>query len=163
MLYRPNYCCQCGEKIVRARWTALTSRRFCEFCEVEQKEHELLPRAVIVVALLVGAAGLTSFLRSEAPSIGTKSSAQITELKSDAKIQASPPQAANHQRDPVTPSEPANSKQRPASQNTSTEAVHYCGALTKKGTPCTRRVKTKGRCWQHIGQPAAEDFNDRVN
>jgi len=26
----------------------------------------------------------------------------------------------------------------------------YCGAITKKGTSCKRRVKNKGdRCWQH--------------
>lgn len=35
-----------------------------------------------------------------------------------------------------------------------TEPVYYCGAQTKKGTACTRRVKGGGRCWQHTGQPA---------
>jgi len=39
-------------------------------------------------------------------------------------------------------------------QNTPPEAVYYCGAQTKKGTPCSRRVKGGGRCWQHAGQPA---------
>lgn len=30
---------------------------------------------------------------------------------------------------------------------------HPCGAITKKGTPCTRRVaEGKDRCWQHDGQ-----------
>lgn len=30
--------------------------------------------------------------------------------------------------------------------------VYYCGALTKKGTPCKHRVKHQGdRCWQHKG------------
>jgi hypothetical protein len=28
--------------------------------------------------------------------------------------------------------------------------VYYCGAPTKKGTPCKRRVKQAGmKCWQH--------------
>jgi hypothetical protein len=34
------------------------------------------------------------------------------------------------------------------------ELVYICGAATKKGTPCSRRVKGPVRCWQHVGQPA---------
>jgi hypothetical protein len=35
-----------------------------------------------------------------------------------------------------------------------TEIVSTCGARTKRGTPCTRRVRGTGRCWQHRGRPA---------
>jgi hypothetical protein len=34
------------------------------------------------------------------------------------------------------------------------EIVSICGARTKKGTPCQRRVRGTGRCWQHRGMPA---------
>lgn len=34
------------------------------------------------------------------------------------------------------------------------EKTYYCGAATKKGTPCSRKVKGGGRCWQHKGQDA---------
>jgi hypothetical protein len=34
------------------------------------------------------------------------------------------------------------------------EVVYICGARTKKGTPCQRRVRGPGRCWQHRGKPA---------
>jgi hypothetical protein len=34
------------------------------------------------------------------------------------------------------------------------EVVYVCGARTKKGTPCSRRVRGPGRCWQHRGMPA---------
>jgi hypothetical protein len=34
------------------------------------------------------------------------------------------------------------------------EVVSICGARTKKGTPCSRRVRGEGRCWQHRGRPA---------
>lgn len=38
------------------------------------------------------------------------------------------------------------------------EPVFLCGARTKKGTACTRRVKEAGkRCWQHQGMPAMKD------
>jgi hypothetical protein len=34
------------------------------------------------------------------------------------------------------------------------ETVSICGARTQKGTPCQRRVRGTGRCWQHKGMPA---------
>ncbi|HZG51182.1 MAG TPA: hypothetical protein VEZ40_03510, partial [Pyrinomonadaceae bacterium] len=34
------------------------------------------------------------------------------------------------------------------------EIVSVCGARTKKGTPCSRRVRGTGRCWQHRGRGA---------
>jgi len=34
------------------------------------------------------------------------------------------------------------------------EVVSICGARTQKGTPCQRRVRGTGRCWQHKGAPA---------
>ena len=157
MLYRPNYCCHCGEKIDRAKWTPLTSRRFCDFCEIEQKQHDLLPRAAMVVALLVGAAGLTSYLAGSADTRETKAGGMKTLAANDVRptnrdsARSSPsPEAAVPNTDKAT----ANSEQRRLPQNSSTEAVHFCGAPTKKGTPCTRRVKTKGRCWQHASDPA---------
>jgi hypothetical protein len=37
----------------------------------------------------------------------------------------------------------------------SDETVYICGARTKKGTPCRRRVHAAGeRCYQHKGMPA---------
>ena len=33
--------------------------------------------------------------------------------------------------------------------------VYLCGALTKKGTPCSRRVHGPVRCWQHKGARAS--------
>ncbi|HEY9403525.1 MAG TPA: hypothetical protein VIQ24_12750, partial [Pyrinomonadaceae bacterium] len=34
------------------------------------------------------------------------------------------------------------------------EVVSVCGARTKRGTPCSRRVRGTGRCWQHRGRGA---------
>ncbi|HEX8422438.1 MAG TPA: hypothetical protein VF634_03460, partial [Pyrinomonadaceae bacterium] len=34
------------------------------------------------------------------------------------------------------------------------EIVSVCGARTKRGTPCSRRVRGTGRCWQHRGRSA---------
>jgi len=52
--------------------------------------------------------------------------------------------------------------QRPAAAQTATstppvatiEETYICGARTKKGTPCSRRVHGPVRCWQHKGAKA---------
>ena len=162
MLYRPHFCCHCGEKIVRAKWTPLTSRRFCDFCSVEQKQHDLLPRVAAVLMLVLGAAGITSYLgggkparnapvvptatREESRKNPTKQVNTSVNMNSVIGAPASSPASAE-----------TNIKQLAPKADSSTEAVYYCGALTKKGTACTRRVKSPGRCWQHLGQPSAGD------
>ena len=161
MLYRPNYCCHCGEKIDRPTWTPLTSRRFCEFCEIEQKQHDLLPRAVLVLAVLIGSAGLVSYFgrSGNTDSSVSRPLSQSRDVRSPKRNDD--PAGNQAESAPVNQGRPltantktfaANSEQRPTPQNSSTEAVYFCGAVTKKGTPCTRRVRTRSRCWQHAGQ-----------
>jgi len=44
------------------------------------------------------------------------------------------------------------------------EAVYICGARTKKGTPCRRRVHAAGeRCYQHKGMPAMVSLEKLTN
>ncbi len=176
MLYRPNFCCQCGEKIIRARWTPLTSRRFCEFCEVEQKQHELLPKAMILIAFLVGSAGLTAYLGGTGEPSDSRVSREPMVRVGDVRAEASnkqhlvsPANTLSSSSNNAASSNSAvlssnatvpNSMQREVTQDSSTEPVYYCGAITKKGTPCTRRVKVKGRCWQHVGQTTVPEKPD---
>src|SRR5215211_7950977 len=49
--YRPNFCCECGEKIVRLRWRVWTSRRFCDKCCPRFRKMHLLQRAFAIAAL----------------------------------------------------------------------------------------------------------------
>ncbi len=169
MFYRPNFCCQCGEKIVRPQWTPLTSRRFCEFCEIEQKQHELLPRVAAIIVLLIGAAGIIGYFHgsgdgSAEPTSAVSRSASKRQFADDARRNSEPDRDHSNAADrdvgnaSVTANigPDANVKQRQDQQKSSTDPVYYCGAITKKGTPCTRRVKTKTRCWQHTGQPGGQ-------
>jgi hypothetical protein len=176
MFYHPHFCCHCGEKIVRAKWTPLTSRRFCEFCAVEQKQHDLIPRAAAVILLLVGAAGFTAYLSSgrsaavsDAPQParvrGPRTDSSEKERNSNTEGNSARSNIAPAPGDRVPQALPGNgteaeSKQRPSQRNSSTEPVYYCGAMTKKGTACTRRVKAPGRCWQHLGQPAMNSLQN---
>jgi len=158
MPYRPKFCCECGEKIERLEWKIWTNRRFCEVCEAEHKLSDLLPKAGVLICLLLGLFGLGSFLRGgsgdDAPLIKrtltsgqpviqaniTANRSMVTGNRSSISETSATPDITSQKRAAVAAVEP----------------VYICGARTRKGTPCTRRVKGNVRCWQHTGMPAME-------
>ena len=167
MLFRPKFCSNCGEKIERLDWGIFTSRRFCPICETEFKGQDLIPRAIVVASLLVGVFGVGSYLKggnAPIPPLVTKQSTKpinqppvVNPVSSQPANTNQPPQAADTQssmsmprtlvsRSPVT--------QQQILKPVEEESSYYCGAETKKGTPCTRRVKGNTRCFQHKGMPA---------
>ena len=175
MLYRPNFCANCGEKIERIVWGLLTSRRFCGVCESEYKGTDLIPRVIVVVGALVGVLGIGGYLRSgpsgdavllRQPKKAIEQTVSAASSKTAPETQA--PSIANAntvsgqpsgQVMLQTPKAVANLTQSTQDLNVrsqSAEPVYYCGAETKKGTPCSRRVKGNVRCFQHTGMPAME-------
>ncbi|HEV7844148.1 MAG TPA: hypothetical protein VGO69_10670 [Pyrinomonadaceae bacterium] len=147
---------------MRARWHFWTSRRFCSQCA---------PRFRTAWGWLPALLGLALF----GLGVGTGRAVRP----------APPPLLVEHRQPPASPSQtalvqtpPANLKtgRPPASVGNETtvagtqaqtlvdanETVSICGALTKKGTPCQRRVRGTGRCWQHKGQPAMLPLEQRV-
>ena len=149
----------------------LTSRRFCDVCAVENLGHEWMPRLIVISAVLIGLFGFGSYLRSSdsvlprtlkrADQIDT-SSAPETTLKSPKDVPAAlsgtgagGTRTAEQQPPADTGAALPTKEQTQVSGIASENPVYFCGAMTKKGKPCSRRVKTKGRCWQHEGQPSA--------
>jgi hypothetical protein len=161
MLYKPKFCCNCGEKIDRIEWNLLTSRRFCDVCSTEQKRHDNFPRAVVAGGLLALTFGFGSlFGGSNGASTAQTLNASPAQLKAQAPEKQ--PESAPTQRAQITqsatfqPGQPADVSPSRQPETASPEKAYYCGALTKKGTPCSRKVKAPGsRCYQHEGKPAA--------
>ncbi|MCA1591029.1 MAG: hypothetical protein LC734_11740 [Acidobacteria bacterium] len=163
MLFRPKFCANCGEKIERTEWGYLTSRRFCETCAIEFKGQEMIPRGIVAAGLLVGALGIGSYLNSgeaspkvvQQPRHLADAPQQVTQRE---KVQetAVPMPAVN-----AVPPKPQQSKPLSSTKPAAIadEAVYYCGAATKKGTPCSRRVKGNIRCFQHTGMPVMADVS----
>jgi hypothetical protein len=123
--YRPNFCCECGDKVVRLRWRAWTSRKFCDTCFRSAGKDYWLQRLIVTVVLLLAGVLIGRGCRRERP--------------------------------PLIIERPVQSSSQPAAitQTTSTvEQSYACGARTKKGKPCSRRVHGAVRCWQHKGLPA---------
>jgi hypothetical protein len=184
MFYKPTYCCHCGEKIDRAKWKITDSRRFCESCASEFTFKEWIPRAIVFIGIIGALFGFGALLRktekplsvsappSSAVSTNAARNQKSPQFLSNANVQNSgaPSMAENaaannaampqaQKQNPADPKSPENLRLQTADksagkQKPATEAVYFCGAQTKKGTPCSRRVKGGGRCWQHAGQAA---------
>src|SRR6185503_13444814 len=123
--YRPNFCCECGEKIVRLRWRLWTSRKFCDKCSRGLLKTDWLQRVTATFILLLSGILIGRGCRRERPPLVIERPVQST---SSANPSPQPSPAA--------------------------EQVFICGARTKKGKPCSRRVHGPVRCWQHKGLPA---------
>lgn len=178
MLFKPRYCCHCGEEIDRVDWKLWTSNRFCELCETEFVFREWGIRisflSCLVFALLFFGGGLFGSGRpedgrppnlksdgqknliSEAPIGQPEQSNRVGEKESEGENSntTSSEKKQTNTKIPVPNNSPVpkngGGKLR-LRQKSGDEAVYFCGAETKKGTPCSRRVKGGGRCWQHKG------------
>ena len=134
-MYKPNFCAQCGQKVLRLKSHFWTSRRFCDDCARALRRERLLPW-MLTVALIAGAGYIAG--RARTP--------------------AAPPLTIIRRADsPLTSPEDPGPVKSVSTDKTSTtvsseEEVYLCGAETKKGTPCSRRVHGPVRCWQHKGE-----------
>jgi hypothetical protein len=135
-MYRPNFCAECGEKLLRLRWHVWTSRRFCNTCARRLRKTRLLPLLVTSLSLIAGGYVVGRVRRPVPPPL-------LIVRRTDSPLNDGQPQTAT----------PKNSSAA-AQATASTEPVFICGARTKKGTPCSRRVHGPVRCWQHKGMPA---------
>jgi hypothetical protein len=145
-MYRPNFCAECGHKLLRLRWHFWTSRKFCNDCARRLRKARLLPLLIGSFSLLVAGYVIGRARRPLPPPL-------IIERSANSPLTDNQP--------PPTGSAPASTfSSGSASPGTQTalstieEPVYMCGARTKKGTPCSRRVHGPVRCWQHKGMPA---------
>jgi hypothetical protein len=166
-LYRPNFCCECGGRVERARWRLWTSRRFCPACARNSRGKRFAAPLLFAAALAGVGFVCGRMLRPSPPPLvverGTLNLAPVpagdTPRRSgDARREDATPNredAAKHE-DAAAKPEPSygpdgTANERPTDPE---EVVYICGARTKKGTPCQRRVRGPFRCWQHRGMPA---------
>lgn len=130
-MYRPNFCSECGKKIIRLRWRPWSSRRFCDACSTSLRKARLRgPLIGAVICLTIGWATGRA-MRPAPPPLIIQRVAAPPVIKTDGE---------------VTPTAAASSLVN--------EEIYSCGARTRKGAPCSRRVPGLVRCWQHKGMPA---------
>lgn len=145
-MYKPNFCSECGTKLLRLRWHFWTSRRFCNDCARRLRTTRLVPVSFAALALISAGYVLGRARRPAAPPL-------IIERRADSPLNDGEPGRSTLQA-PGSRSA-VNSTEAPGSSSPAVgEVVYLCGARTKKGTPCSRRVHGPVRCWQHKGMPA---------
>lgn len=144
-MYKPNFCSECGVKLLRLRWHVWTSRRFCSKCASRLRKTRF-GSALFAIFGLFGVGYIAGFVRRPVPP------PLIIERRSDSPF--SDAAAASSALRPATSKSGTNADATINSPASVEEVVYLCGARTKKGTPCSRRVHGPVRCWQHKGMPS---------
>ncbi len=154
-MYKPNFCAECGERVARERWRVWTSRRFCQLCDVRFRRGRFAAPLFACAALVAAGFAAGRLARPAAPPpplVIERGGAALVPLPADNATR----RLDGQPRQPRPADEPRHGPdgtqgERPTEPD---EVVSICGARTQKGTPCQRRVRGTGRCWQHRGKPA---------
>jgi len=143
-MYKPNFCSECGAKLLRLHWHFWTSRRFCSDCARRLRKTRLLPTLFATLGLLGAGYVAGRVRRPPAPplTIERRADSPLTDNDVVGRSNARPPAPGSSANE--------NTNNSPMVE----EIVYLCGARTKKGTPCSRRVHGPVRCWQHKGMPS---------
>lgn len=146
-MYKPNFCSDCGTKLLRLRWHFWTSRRFCNGCARRLWQARFVPPLLAAVTLIGFGYIAGRMRRPAAPplTIIRRADSPLTSPEDPGRPNPKVPATA-------AAANPMNTSASSAA--TPEEEVYICGARTKKGAPCSRRVHGPVRCWQHKGMPA---------
>lgn len=145
-MHRANFCVECGDRIARSGWRARIGSRFCPDCARRLGTFTTFRLLILTGLIALAAFAFGRYLRPAPPPLIIQRAANSP--ISDAPFDLS--QAARHSNQNAANAGTAN--QSAAVVN---EEGYICGARTRKGTPCKRRVHVPGeRCFQHKGLAA---------
>ncbi len=144
-MHGTEFCVECGQPLAQ-RWRLLISPNLCKDCRRQSAKLNTGRLFAGVAMVAVIAFGLGRYLRPAPPPLIIQRAANSP--LADEPIGLTPVDNVNRV---------ASAKQDVLASSviTSGEPGYICGARTKKGTPCHRRVHFAGeRCFQHKGLPA---------
>ena len=133
MMTPARFCSECGERLKVKRRAVLPLRAFCARCSPRFRTVRLVSAATLFLITIAFAVSRLSPEREPFYFIGTP-------LESSASAGTSASQ---------------NSIESASSQTDKTvdTVVSVCGAPTRSGKPCQRKVRGGGYCWQHRDKP----------
>lgn len=140
---RAKFCPRCGTRLTtRPRWFWL-DRTLCADCAQRLGRANIRRPFILIILFVTAAFAFGRWLRPPPPPL-------IIQRAANSPLPDSPLKT----NDALIERRATN----PITGNTSINAddpVYICGARTKKGTPCHRRVHVAGeRCFQHKGMTA---------
>lgn len=139
-----KFCHLCGEKVIVASRRLPFRRTRCPACKRKVGRGALLPVLLFALALAAGfVAGRATSPRRGLYFIGVPAD-PLTGQRLPAEETAAG-QSIDHLK--------ADTERKPAALAEGSESEEargtLCGAPTKRGRPCRRRVRGGGYCWQH--------------
>jgi hypothetical protein len=139
-MYLPNFCLECGERRTRRGWRLWLNPRFCSDCTRRLGRGWVKP-TIMIALMAVAAFAAGRFLRPSPPPLIVQ------------RLANSPLSDLSRSSTDAVKTTPVKETTVPTSS--ADEPGYICGARTKKGTPCHRRVHVAGeRCFQHKGMPS---------
>lgn len=142
MMTSARFCSECGERLKLNRRALLPLRAFCPRCSPRFRTVRLVSAAMLVLATIAFAASRLSSEREPFYLIGTP-----LQLSTNSGTSASPRSI-----------EPDRTKAQTVAVDS---VIGICGAPTRSGRPCQRKVKGGGYCWQHRDKPVEKGFRQR--
>ena len=145
-MHHPNFCAECGAQLKRKGWRVWQRRNFCKDCARRVGKNGLVHSLTAIALIAISAFALGRYLRPPPPPliIERTSNSPLSDLPVNVN---QPARKSNH--------EDNSTKDASRVAMSTDDPVYICGARTKKGTPCRRRVHFAGeRCFQHKGMPA---------
>jgi hypothetical protein len=137
-----RFCSECGAQLRVKAIARVPVRAFCAHCSPRFNSARLMLSAALVFCTAIGfAAGNYTKAREPFYFIGTP-----VEARSNRAGHATDRDAARSSRS----TEPAPQREQVVISPGTAEGI--CGAPTKSGRPCQRKVKDGGYCWQHRGK-----------
>jgi hypothetical protein len=140
-----NFCRNCAARLARKGWRLWMSGALCDDCAT-RPGVSTRNRTIIGIALVaVAAFAFGRYLRPSPQPL-------IIQRAENSPLPDAPLDLNSIAKRGANPSSPNVAPQTSATDD---EAAYICGARTKKGTPCRRRVHVAGeRCYQHKGRTA---------
>jgi len=140
---RSNFCTNCGARLTGNGWRARLRGSVCDDCSTRMGASPAIKITITISIVAVAAFAFGRYLRPKPPPL-------IIQRAANSPLSDLP---VNF--DALTKRANANANPDRAVAATVDDVVYICGARTKKGTPCRRRVHFAGeRCYQHKGMPA---------
>ncbi|HMJ24560.1 MAG TPA: hypothetical protein VK475_01975 [Pyrinomonadaceae bacterium] len=145
-MYRPNFCVECGERMTRQGWRAWLNSPFCVDCGRRLGKMGWVKPIVVIALVAVSAFAAGRFFRPPNPPL-------IVQRAANSPLSDLPVSLTDGSR--TTGPKETTATNPNVDVSKVDEPGYICGARTKKGTPCHRRVHVAGeRCFQHKGLPA---------
>ena len=152
-----NYCAECGAHLKRRGWRTWLNSDVCEDCARRLGKTSFARPLAVIAIIAIAAFALGRYLRPGAPPLVIERAANspLSDLPVNLNDTAKSASRNTNSQSEIPQTSDDRSARQTANPGSADDVVYLCGARTKKGTPCHRRVHFAGeRCYQHKGMPA---------